>query len=59
MSYYPRYLPGHIHAFYLEYVYFDRKKKSGLGNTIQQNAPGVYSENIQRGGTTTYGAVAY
>ena len=21
------YLPGHIHAFYLEYVYFDRRQK--------------------------------
>ncbi|OGM44811.1 hypothetical protein ABOM_006168 [Aspergillus bombycis] len=48
-----RYLPGHIHAFYLEYVYY-RQRDGATGR-----APGVYSERIQRGGhhETTYGAI--
>ncbi|MCJ1353822.1 MAG: hypothetical protein MMC33_003809 [Icmadophila ericetorum] len=52
------YFPGHIHAFYLEYVYFDRRDKGRLGQVGTKRAPGVYSENVQRGGTTTYGTVA-
>ncbi|KAB8258716.1 UPF0057-domain-containing protein [Aspergillus pseudonomiae] len=47
------YLPGHIHAFYLEYVYY-RQRDGATGR-----APGVYSERIQRGGHhgTTYGTI--
>ncbi|MCJ1233146.1 hypothetical protein MMC14_001101 [Varicellaria rhodocarpa] len=52
------YFPGHIHAFYLEYVYFDRRDKGRLGQVAAKRAPGVYSENVQRGGMTTYGTVA-
>lgn len=51
------YFPGHIHAFYLEYVYFDRRSQSRAGTMVQKRAPGVYSENVQSGGTTTYGTV--
>ncbi|KAK3171442.1 hypothetical protein OEA41_003526 [Lepraria neglecta] len=52
------YFPGHIHAFYLEYVYYDRKDKARLGGmAAQQRAPGVYSQNIQTGGHTNYGTV--
>lgn len=45
------YLPGHIHAFYLEYVYYYREKMDPL---LRAAAParGVYSERIQ------YGALA-
>ncbi|MCJ1465793.1 hypothetical protein MMC07_004412 [Pseudocyphellaria aurata] len=50
-----RYFPGHIHAFYLEYIYFDRRDRSRLGNMTNEHAPGIYSDNVQRGGTTTYG----
>ncbi|MCJ1440977.1 MAG: hypothetical protein MMC23_001463 [Stictis urceolatum] len=50
------YIPGHIHAFYLEYVYFDRRDRSRLGQIATKPAPGVYSENINRGGTS-YGTV--
>ncbi len=51
------YFPGHIHAFYLEYVYFERRDRSRLGTMSAQRAPGVYSENVQSGGRTTYGTV--
>ena len=44
------YFPGHIHAFYLEYVYFDRREKARLGQLTAKRAPGVYSERIQTGG---------
>ncbi|MCJ1473615.1 hypothetical protein MMC13_002266 [Lambiella insularis] len=52
------FFPGHIHAFYLEYVYFDRRDKGRLGQINAKRAPGVYSENVQTGGMTTYGTVA-
>ncbi|MCJ1246818.1 hypothetical protein MMC30_004027 [Trapelia coarctata] len=53
------YFPGHIHAFYLEYVYFERRDKGRLGQISQDRAPGVYSENVQSGGyhNTNYGTV--
>lgn len=53
------YFPGHIHAFYLEYVYFDRRNRTYLGNLAREPAPGVYSDNVQSGGVTTYGTVAH
>ncbi|KAL2040733.1 hypothetical protein N7G274_006712 [Stereocaulon virgatum] len=52
------FLPGHLHAFYLEYVYYDRQDKARAGGiTAQNRAPGVYSQNIQTGGHTDYGTV--
>jgi hypothetical protein len=45
-----RYIPGHIHAFYLEYVYYDRKEKAQHGRLVNTRAPGVYSDNISTGG---------
>jgi len=50
-------VPGHIHAFYLEYVYFDRKEKNRLGQMGAKPAPGVYSERVQSGGTRGYGTI--
>ncbi|KAE8150178.1 putative stress response RCI peptide [Aspergillus avenaceus] len=49
------YLPGHVHAFYLEYVYYSRR------NGATGQAPGVYSDRIQRGGhhETTYGTIQH
>ena len=41
-----------VHAFYLEYVYFNRRDKM----VAARRAPGIYSENVQSGGTT-YGTV--
>lgn len=52
------YFPGHIHAFYLEYVYFERRSQGQMGNMTVKRAPGVYSENVNSGGRTTYGTVA-
>ncbi|KAL1970795.1 hypothetical protein VTN77DRAFT_2629 [Rasamsonia byssochlamydoides] len=44
------YFPGHIHAFYLEYVYYDRRKLGPQGGIGRRPAPGVYSQKIQNGG---------
>ncbi|KAI4282932.1 MAG: hypothetical protein L6R38_002551 [Xanthoria sp. 2 TBL-2021] len=51
------YFPGHIHAFYLEYVYFDRRSQGRMGNMAVKRAPGVYSDNVNSGGRTTYGTI--
>ena len=53
-----RYFPGHIHAFYLEYIYFERRSQSQMGNMAVKRAPGIYSDNVNSGGRTTYGTVA-
>lgn len=45
-----RYLPGHIHAFYLEYVYYDRREQAREGRFAAARAPGVYSDHVQSGG---------
>ena len=50
-------IPGHIHAFYLEYIYFDRREKSRLGQLTADPAPGVYSDRVQSGGTHGYGTI--
>ncbi|KAI1761402.1 hypothetical protein GGR53DRAFT_469399 [Hypoxylon sp. FL1150] len=44
------YIPGHIHAFYLEYVYFDRREQAREGRFAARRAPGVYSDRVQTGG---------
>ncbi|KAN0080831.1 Proteolipid membrane potential modulator domain containing protein [Elaphomyces granulatus] len=44
------YLPGHIHAFYLEYIYFERRRMGPHGRLVHKKAPGVYSDRIQGGG---------
>ncbi|CZR56805.1 probable RIC1 protein [Phialocephala subalpina] len=44
------YIPGHIHAFYLEYVYYERKEQAREGRFTAARAPGVYSERVQSGG---------
>lgn len=41
---------GHIHAFYLEYVYYKRKDQVRNGVIDAKPAAGVYSDRIQRGG---------
>ncbi|KAI4227903.1 MAG: hypothetical protein L6R36_002053 [Xanthoria steineri] len=51
------YFPGHIHAFYLEYVYFERRSQGQMGNLAVKRAPGVYSDNVNSGGRTTYGTM--
>ncbi|KAK5014931.1 hypothetical protein BJ546DRAFT_1061067 [Cryomyces antarcticus] len=51
------FLPGHIHAFYVEYVYYDRREKARQGRYESARAPGVYSDKAQTGGMG-YGTVA-
>ncbi|CAD0084856.1 unnamed protein product [Aureobasidium vineae] len=50
------YFPGHIHAFYLEYVYFHKQEQANVGFYDNNAAPGVYSDNVQTGGRG-YGTV--
>ena len=49
-------LPGHVHAFYIEYVYFKKREESSEGVFDNRRAPGVYSDNVQTGGRG-YGTV--
>jgi uncharacterized membrane protein YqaE (UPF0057 family) len=51
------FLPGHIHAFYVEYVYYDRAEQAREGRFAAKPAPGVYSERVQTGGHG-YGTMA-
>ncbi|KAH0255172.1 hypothetical protein KCU91_g17606, partial [Aureobasidium melanogenum] len=44
------YFPGHIHAFYLEYVYYHRQEQANVGVYDNNRAAGVYSDNVQTGG---------
>ena len=44
------YFPGHIHAFYVEYVYFKRRDEARADIYDARPAPGVYSDRVQRGG---------
>jgi uncharacterized membrane protein YqaE (UPF0057 family) len=45
------YFPGHIHAFYIEYVYVKRRDEVRAGIYNAKPAPGVYSQKVQNGGT--------
>ncbi|KAF3765056.1 hypothetical protein M406DRAFT_322859 [Cryphonectria parasitica EP155] len=40
------YIPGHIHAFYIIYVYYSRQEAA----RAYDRAPGIYSERVQTGG---------
>jgi hypothetical protein len=44
------YFPGHIHAFYIEYVYVKRRDEVRAGILDARPAPGVYSQKVQNGG---------
>ncbi|KAF3034489.1 hypothetical protein E8E12_003414 [Didymella heteroderae] len=44
------YFPGHIHAFYIEYVYYKRRDEIRAGTYDGSLAPGVYSKKVQSGG---------
>ena len=51
-------LPGHVHAFYLEYVYFERKEQVQQGIVDNRIPAGVYSQNVHSGGQgQTYGTI--
>ncbi|EAS31063.3 stress response RCI peptide [Coccidioides immitis RS] len=47
------YFPGHIHAFYCEYVYYDRRARGHEGRSVTRPAPGIFSRRIQNGGVVT------
>ncbi|CUS06810.1 unnamed protein product [Tuber aestivum] len=49
------YLPGHLHAFYIEYVYYERKEQAVAGRMASERAPGIYSERVQG---TVYGTAS-
>ncbi|HEX3642369.1 MAG TPA: YqaE/Pmp3 family membrane protein, partial [Ktedonobacteraceae bacterium] len=52
------YFPGHIHAFYIEYIYFKRRDERRAG-IMGPPAPGVYSDRVQAGGVRGgYGTIA-
>ncbi|KAK1766222.1 hypothetical protein QBC33DRAFT_560127 [Phialemonium atrogriseum] len=44
------YIPGHVHAFYLEWVYYDRREQAREGRHPASRAPGIYSDRVQSGG---------
>jgi uncharacterized membrane protein YqaE (UPF0057 family) len=44
------YFPGHIHAFYVEYVYYKRRDEIRAGTYDGSLAPGVYGQKVQNGG---------
>ncbi|EPE05714.1 plasma membrane proteolipid 3 [Ophiostoma piceae UAMH 11346] len=50
-------LPGHLHAFYIEYVYYDRREQAREGRFTAASAPGIYSDRVQQGGGG-YGTIA-
>lgn len=52
----PSYFPGHLHAFYLEWVYYDRREQAREGRFTASRAPGIYSDKVQAGGNG-YGTV--
>jgi hypothetical protein len=43
------YFPGHIHAFYVEYVYYKRRDEARQG-IVSAPASGIYSQKVQDGG---------
>ncbi|KAF2827065.1 UPF0057-domain-containing protein [Ophiobolus disseminans] len=45
------FFPGHIHAFYIEYVFYKRRDEVRRGIISVGRAPGVFSERVQSGGT--------
>ena len=51
------FIPGTLHAFYVLYVYYDRRDQARHGLPLPEPAPGIFSHRVQRGGTQGYGAV--
>ncbi|KAF9737364.1 hypothetical protein PMIN06_013014 [Paraphaeosphaeria minitans] len=52
------YLPGHIHAFYLIYIFYERKGEAESGLYNPRPASGIYSERVLRGGKHVPAAAA-
>ncbi|CAA9963092.1 hypothetical protein CFE70_006514 [Pyrenophora teres f. teres 0-1] len=45
------FIPGHVHAFYVEYIYVKRRDQARAGILDTKPAPGVYSKKVQNGGS--------
>lgn len=52
------YIPGHIHAFYLEYVYYRNQEAAHMGRAPER-APGIFSNKVQNGGSRSGGVSTY
>ena len=48
------YFPGHMHAFYIVYIFYDRRSKARMGNLSGKRAPGIFSDEVQQGGSTCF-----
>jgi len=48
------YIPGHIHAFYLIYIYYHHRSQSRVGILAEYRAPFIFSNEIQNGGMSSY-----
>ncbi|TQS38811.1 hypothetical protein Golomagni_00677 [Golovinomyces magnicellulatus] len=44
------FIPGHIHAFYVEFAFFNRREAVRQGQCTSDRVPGVFSRNVQHGG---------
>ncbi|PKS07954.1 hypothetical protein jhhlp_006566 [Lomentospora prolificans] len=51
------FLPGTIHAFYVLYVYYDRREQARIGAPLPARASGIYSNRVQNGGMQGYGTM--
>jgi hypothetical protein len=51
------FIPGTIHAFYVLYVYYDRREQSRIGAPPPSRAAGIFSERVQNGGRHGYGTM--
>lgn len=49
--------PGVLHAFYLLWVYYDRRERFKMGGGPIERAPFVYSEKVQTGGFGGYSTI--
>ncbi|GAB1314374.1 Plasma membrane proteolipid 3 [Madurella fahalii] len=49
--------PGVLHAFYLLWVYYDRRERVKMGSRPIERAPFVYSEKVQNGGFGGYSTI--
>jgi uncharacterized membrane protein YqaE (UPF0057 family) len=45
-------IPGHIHAFYISFTYFSRKRKVRKGKYPGDRRPMIYCERVQNGGAS-------